>query len=138
MCVGYMYELYGDGSRIGRTYKHYTHSNLRINNKEYLHVCVYWNSKWIIKLSERVRTLSDKKSARGLYFVLRYFLVDSGRLYTFWKWRYWWRYSYIMMTLFSYDDVILIWWRYSYTMTLYLSEWRYICQGTTRAGTLIM
>ena len=45
MCVGYMYELYGDGSRIGRTYKHYTHSNLRINNKEYLHVCVYWNSK---------------------------------------------------------------------------------------------
>ena len=45
MCVGYMYELYGDDSRIGRTYKHYTHSILRINNTEYLRVCVYWNSK---------------------------------------------------------------------------------------------
>ena len=45
MCVGYMHELYGDGSRIGRTYKHYTHSNLRINDTEYLRVCVYWNSK---------------------------------------------------------------------------------------------
>ena len=41
MCVGYMYELYGDDSRIGRTYKHYTHSSLRINKTEYLRVCVY-------------------------------------------------------------------------------------------------
>ena len=45
MCVGYTYELYGDGSRIGHTYKHYIHSNLRINDTEYLRVCVYCDSK---------------------------------------------------------------------------------------------
>ena len=41
MCVGYMYELYGDDSRIGRTCKHYTHSILRINNTVLTCVCLF-------------------------------------------------------------------------------------------------
>ena len=42
MCVGYERGPYGRNSRMYRTQKHYTHSYLRINNTEYLRVCVYW------------------------------------------------------------------------------------------------
>ena len=41
MCVGYECGPYGRDSHTDRTHKHYTHSNLHINNTEYLRVCVY-------------------------------------------------------------------------------------------------
>ena len=74
MCVVH---IHGLCERIGRTYKHYTHSNLRINTPS-----TYVRGFILLALKDQARSAIGLKS---YIFILRYSMIEFVRLYTFFE-----------------------------------------------------